>query len=159
VASNRGRSDRDVHSVIVDASMLSRELLLALLDERTQHRFQSVEPSRQLVSLLGRFVRSGGERRVVLPPVDPHLARLVDRGNQQADLDLKKLDLAETQCDVAGDDDPLVQHSLQQIGEVGRSPLWYAGKSPALRASAVQDSRNSWIALSHGVSLLPVLWY
>src|SRR5215218_5687678 len=73
----------------------------AFLDERSQHPFQPVEALRHLVSFVRRLPRAGGERRVVLPPVDPHVSRLVDRRDQQADLDLEELDLAETQRDVS----------------------------------------------------------
>src|SRR3954451_16303510 len=69
--------------------------LLELLDALAQVAVLAVE-------LLARPAR---ERRVGLPPVDPHLARPVDRGDEQPQLDGQQLDVEQVDLDVAGDDD------------------------------------------------------
>ena len=60
------------------------------------------------------------ERRVALPPVDAHLPRALHRGDQQAQLDRDELDVQKVDLDIAGDDDPLVEHALEDVGEVCR---------------------------------------
>jgi hypothetical protein len=59
------------------------------------------------------------QRRVRLPPIDPHLARTVDRRDQQPELDREQLDVEQVDLDVACDDDALVEHALEDVGEVG----------------------------------------
>src|SRR3954467_7103067 len=57
-----------------------------------------------LLELLARGARPapGG-----LPPVDAHLARPVDRGDEQPQLDRQQLDVEQVDLDVPGDDDAL----------------------------------------------------
>ena len=59
----------------------------------------------------------GLQRRVALPPVDAHLARLVDGGDEQPQLDRQQLDVEQVDLDVARDDDALVEHPLEDVGE------------------------------------------
>ena len=73
------------------------------------------------------------QRGVALPPVDPHLARLVDRGDQQPQLDRQQLDVEQVDLDVARDDDALVEHPLEDVGEAGAA-LGPAGQACAPRA-------------------------
>src|ERR1051326_3272025 len=58
-----------------------------------------------------------GQRRVGLPPVDPHLPRLVDGRDEQAQLDVQQLDVEQVDRDVACDDDALVEHALEDVGQ------------------------------------------
>src|SRR4051794_1264044 len=60
------------------------------------------------------------ERRIALPPVDAHLARLVDRRDEQAQLDREQLDVEQVDLDVARDHDALVEHPFEDVGEVRR---------------------------------------
>src|SRR5438105_11630430 len=53
-----------------------------------------------------------------LPPVDAHLARGVDRRDEQSQLDRQELDVDELDGDVAGDDDALVEDPFEEIGQV-----------------------------------------
>src|SRR4051794_4179784 len=57
------------------------------------------------------------QRRVGLPPVDPHLAGPVDGGDEQPQLDRQQLDVEEVDLDVTRDDDALVEHALEDVGE------------------------------------------
>src|SRR6478735_1037288 len=82
---------------------------------------EPIEPLAQLLVLLLQpplpvavEVLQGG---VALPPVDPHLARLVDRGDDQPQLDRQQLDVEQVDLDVARDDDPLVEDALEDVGE------------------------------------------
>ena len=52
--------------------------------------------------------------------VSPISAGLVDRGDQQTDLDGQQLDVAELDLDVAGDHDALVEYPLQDFGKAFR---------------------------------------
>ena len=69
----------------------------------------------------------GGEGGIGAPPIDPDLLGLVHRGNEQADAQGEKLDVTEREGDITGDDDALVEHSLQQIRQIRRlssDELW-----------------------------------
>jgi len=56
----------------------------------------------------------------VLPPVDPDLAGLVDRRDEQPDLDRQQLDVEQIHADVARDHDPLVENAFEDVGQVRR---------------------------------------
>ena len=64
--------------------------------------------------------RLDAEGRVCLPPVDPHLLGALNRRDQEPDLDRDQLDVEQVDLDVAGDDDALVEHALEDVGEVRR---------------------------------------
>ena len=70
---------------------------------------------------LRRGVRgqAGAEIAVAVPPIQAHLTRLVDRGDDQANLDRQQLDINELDLDIPGDDEPLVQDPLEDISERG----------------------------------------
>src|ERR1051325_5755136 len=76
-----------------------------------------LEPLETLLELAAAAA-AVGERRVRLPPVDAHLACLVDRGDEEAQLDVEELDVEQVDRDVAGDHDSLVEHALQDVGQV-----------------------------------------
>ena len=59
---------------------------------------------------------------IVLPPVEADLLRLVDRADQQPDPDRQQLDFGERHLDVAGHDEPFVQHPVENVDQPGRSP-------------------------------------
>ena len=44
--------------------------------------------------------------RVVHPPIHPHFLGLVDRADDQTDLDGQEVDIHHFHSDIAGDDDP-----------------------------------------------------
>src|SRR5690349_2290147 len=83
---------------------------------------QPFEPRAKLLVLLLELLGARTERRVGFPPVDPHLLRPLDRRDQQAQLDRQQLDVEQVDLDVPRDDDPLVEHPLQDVGEVRGSP-------------------------------------
>jgi hypothetical protein len=51
------------------------------------------------------------------PPVESDLLGLVDRANEQPDLNGKELDVCEVDLDVADDDEALVEHSIEDVHE------------------------------------------
>jgi hypothetical protein len=84
----------------------------------------------------GRAIRT---RRAALPRRAPigaadtetHLAGLVDRRDQQPDVDRQQLDFDQPNTDVAGNHDTLVENPLEQVREVayavvGRDNLRHA---------------------------------
>src|SRR4029079_6669563 len=82
----------------------SLQLLLELRDARLQPR-----------DLVARGVAR--ETRFVTPPVEPDLLGLVDRADQEPDTDREQLDVRERDADVAGDDQTLVEHAVEQVDE------------------------------------------
>src|SRR4051812_12222068 len=70
------------------------------------------QPLAKLSVLVGQVLLTVRQHRIVAPPVDAHLLRLVDGDDQESDLDGEQLDLEEVHPDVAGDDDALVEHPL-----------------------------------------------
>src|SRR3954447_10755264 len=97
--------------VPVSTSMLDLTLLQPLL-ELAYPAFQA-----GLVAVLVALLDAAHER-VVLPPGDAHLARPVDGGDHQPDLDRQQLDVEQPDLDVTDDHDALVEHPLEDIGEV-----------------------------------------
>src|SRR3954453_4755346 len=85
----------------------------------------------ELAVLLGELLRGGVEHGIVAPPVDAHLLGLVHRHHQQPDLHREQLDLEQVHADVTGDDDPLVQDPLQDVGQ----PLRLRASHSAVRRS------------------------
>ena len=61
------------------------------------------------------------ESRVIAPPVQPDLLRLVDRAHQEPDLDREQLDIRQVDFDVAGDDESLIEHPVENIDETVRA--------------------------------------
>src|SRR5436190_5314136 len=90
-----------------------------------QPALEALDPLAQLAGFVAVAVldpaRRGQalQRRVALPPVDPHLLRPVDRRDEEAQLDRQQLDVEQVDLDVAGDDDALVEDPLEDVGEVG----------------------------------------
>src|SRR3954462_15293936 len=69
---------------------------------------------------VGRLARPEAlQRGIALPPVDAHLSSALDGCDQQAQLDGQQLDVEQVDLDVAGDDDALVEHALEDVGQVG----------------------------------------
>src|SRR5438093_10662040 len=58
------------------------------------------------------------EAYVVAPPVEPNFLRLIDRAHQQANLDGQQLDVGQRDLDVARDDEPLVEHAIENVDQV-----------------------------------------
>src|SRR2546423_1113628 len=66
----------------------------------------------------------GGARRqvrVVAPPVQADLLGLVNRADEQTDLERQKLDVRQRDLDVARDDQPLVEDAVEHVNQAGRS--------------------------------------
>ena len=82
--------------------------------------FQRLDPRPELPVLLGQVTPDGAQAGVAFPPVDADLPRLVNRGDQQPNLDREQLDVEEVHADVTGDDDAVVEHALEDVREVGR---------------------------------------
>ena len=95
--------------------------------------FLALEPARRSARRSPRAEPSAWQRRVALPPVDPHLARPVDGGDQQPQLDRQQLDVEQVDLDVAGDDDALVEHPLEDVGEVRVVLAGRPGRPPDAR--------------------------
>src|SRR5690606_2311914 len=115
------------------------------------------QPLTQLGVLPGQFVPPGtrGQCRVGLPPVDAHLLRLVDGGHDEAQLDGEQLDVEQIDADVTRDDDPLVEHPFQDVGQIGsaappavRVTCPTARGLPRLPPSAYSSSASSSYASS-----------
>src|SRR5690606_34132512 len=83
---------------------------------------QCFQPRPQPCVLLGERVPRGPGRqgRIGLPPVDAGLLRGVHRGDEQTQPDGEQFDVEQIDLDVAGDDDALVQHPFEEIGEAAR---------------------------------------
>src|SRR5439155_3264718 len=86
------------------------------------HLLQALEASLEIPVLDLQGSGVAAQRRVRLPPVDPHLLRALDRCDEQAELDREELDVKQVDLDVSGDNDPLVQHALEDVGEVRGTP-------------------------------------
>src|SRR5581483_8872610 len=70
----------------------------------------------------GRRLRVFGRGRaaqeaVASPPVQPDLRGLVDRADQQPDANRQQLDVRQRDADIAGDDETLVQHPIENVHE------------------------------------------
>ena len=63
----------------------------------------------------------GDRSPIVPPPVEPDLLRLVERTDQQTDADRQQLDFRERHLDVTGDDEPLVEHAVEDVDQAGRA--------------------------------------
>src|SRR3954447_12711857 len=109
-------------------------------------RLEALEAVAQLAVLLLELLRVARELRVALPPVDPHLARLVDRRHEQAQLDREQLDVEQVDLDVARDDDALVEHPLEDVREVsGR--LGGGGRAGGvwMKSALHRQSSSTWL--------------
>ena len=58
---------------------------------------------------------------VELPPVETNLLGLVDGANQQPNPDCEQFDFGEGDFDIARDDQPLVQHSIEYFDQTTRA--------------------------------------
>src|SRR3954452_9895159 len=86
------------------------------------------------------------QERIVLPPVDTHLLRGVDRGDEQAQLDGQQLDVEQVDDDVTGDDDALVEDSLEDVGEVARGATG-GRRERAVRLDRHRYSSSDWLRM------------
>src|ERR1051325_11189933 len=95
-----------------------------------------LEPLEPLLELAAASA-AVGERRVRLPPVDAHLAGLVDGGDEEAQLDVEELDVEQVDRDVARDHDSLVEHALEDVGQALTAALGREVALALLRRVAV----------------------
>ena len=63
-------------------------------------------------------MRPGGKVTVIFPPVNAHFLGLVNRGDQQADFDGQQVNIGDLNADIAGNHNALVEHPLQDIGQI-----------------------------------------
>ena len=56
---------------------------------------------------------------VEFPPVETDLLSFVDRADEEADADRQQLDFGERHLDIAGDDQPFVEHAIEDVNETG----------------------------------------
>src|SRR5690242_4847870 len=104
---------RDCAQRASSSSIADAELALQSLQALAQLAVLALEPVAVAVARSEAL-----QRRIALPPVDAHLARALDGGDEQAQLDGQQLDVEQVDLDVAGDDDALVEHPLEDVGEV-----------------------------------------
>ena len=95
-----------------------------------------------------------GERRryrhrepgITSPPVETDLLCLVDRADEQANVDGEELDVGEIDLDVAGDDESFVQHAVEDVDQTV-VPRWMyefrQSVAPIRVASAASDSGSA----------------
>ena len=69
--------------------------------------------------------RVRAEARIISPPVEPDLLGLVDRADEQPHLDGEELDVGEVDLDVAGHDEALVEHPIEDVDEAMRARRRY----------------------------------
>src|ERR687896_310392 len=133
-------------ALLLPAGLLAAPLLAALL--QADPLLQPLEALAQLAVLplqlfaIAVVTLHRLQRRVRLPPVDAHLASPVDRRDQQPQLDRQQLDVQQVDLDVARDDDALVEHPLEDVGEVGalRGPSRETGRSAAGKVGPLHSS-------------------
>ena len=58
-----------------------------------------------------------GETRIISPPVQADLLRLVDRADEEPDLNRQQLDIREIDLDVARDDQPLIKDTVEDVDQ------------------------------------------
>src|SRR4051812_23693465 len=81
---------------------------------------QRADPLAELPVLLRQLTAARAQARIVLPPVDTDLPRLVHGRYEQPDLDGEQFDVEEVHADVARDHDALVEDPLEDVGEAAR---------------------------------------
>src|SRR4051812_13037550 len=84
-----------------------------------QSRQLLLDPPQPGVGVVRQHAANGrrGQPRIVAPPVQTDLLRLVDGAYQQANLNGEQLDVRQVDLDVTGDDKPLVEHPVQNVDE------------------------------------------
>src|SRR4051812_18306535 len=81
---------------------------------------------------------SGGRQpRIASPPVQSDLLGLVDRADEQTNLNRQQLDVGEIDLDVAGNHQTFVEHPIQDVDEAMRTRRVYE-----LRQSVLQGWRS-----------------
>jgi len=91
-----------------------KELLQLALLEPVESRIQLIELFAQQLDFM-RLNQIGGEMRVSAPPVHADFFCLVDRTDQQPDLDGQQFDIREVDFDIARDDKTLVEDAIQYV--------------------------------------------
>jgi len=62
-------------------------------------------------------MRVSAQARISFPPVEADLLGLVNRANEEPDLDGEELDVGEVDLDVADHDEALVEHAIENVDE------------------------------------------
>ena len=68
---------------------------------------------------------SSGQSGIAPPPVQADLFRFVDRADEQPNLNRQQLDICQVDLDVARDDEPFVQDTVEDIDQAMRSRWIY----------------------------------
>src|SRR5439155_9092281 len=110
--------DRSARSARVRASSVA-----PVIREQCDLFFERRELTLEVVGRQRGARSTRREVRVVLPPVETDLLRLVDGADDQADPDRKKFDLGERDFDVTGDGQSLVKHAVEDVDETAGSML------------------------------------
>lgn len=90
----------------------------------------ALDARQSIVQLARRECRTGLTRQawVVLPPVHPDLLGLIDGAHEQTNLDREQLNVGEVDLDVAGNDQPFVEHPVEDLDQTGaagrRNEVW-----------------------------------
>ena len=100
----------------------------------------------QLFILRRQRLLARREVMVVLPPVEPDLLRFIDRTDEKPDPDRQKFDFSERHLDVARHDEALIEHTVENINEPGRSSVPFRQcrrhRLAILRGTVPRDSRH-----------------
>ena len=88
--------------------------------------------------VVGLELRAAGpvQGGVVLPPADAHLQSPIDGGDDEADADGEQFHAHKAHRNIAGDDDPLVEDPLKDIGKSGAADAVLQGHGGSLSGSA-----------------------
>src|SRR5437867_3667037 len=111
--------DRSARSARVRASSVAAPIVREQRDLFFERRELTLE-------VVGRQCGARSTRRevrVVLPPVETDLLRLVDGADDQADANREKFNLGERNFDVAGDGQSLVEHAVEDVDKATDSML------------------------------------
>src|SRR6185436_13188179 len=95
--------------------------------------------------------------RVLAPPIQPDLLRLVDGADQEPDPDGEELDLGQRDADVSGDHETLVEHAVEDVDQTCGAAVarFHVGRYPRFEPRALgfqrqSDDRRKMHTLSQG---------
>src|SRR5215207_10507681 len=96
------------------------------------------------------------EVRVLAPPIQPDLLRLVDGTDEEPDADGEELDLGERNADVAGDHEALVEDAVQNVDQTLRAAVarFHVGRKSSFQSganNAASTKRSKLHTVSQGL--------
>src|SRR5678816_4393917 len=110
-------------STAISAYSAGKRVLLLSTGSTLRLRGQSLEPALDAlqaslnVARKKRARRNRSESRVMSPPVQSDLLRLVDRAHEQPHLNREQLDVGGIDLDVASNHQPFVQHAVENFDQ------------------------------------------